>query len=155
MNSQELSAVHTPHKILAQRSMKEFCCCFKWKHIFHFYLLFTYLLIFLNMEQQLQWGTICVHLDLLNCSVNTSTLLPSQHLKWVILLFISNFFFSSREKGSMENPQSLDLKSLQVPKALQVEIENCLKLQLRRLQSLQNPPDPPCRVYNLHGFLPR
>lgn len=42
----------------------------------------------------------------------------------------------------MENPQSLDLKSLQVPKALQVEIGNCLKLQLLRPQSLQNPPDP-------------
>lgn len=71
------------------------------------------------------------------------------------LTFISNFFSFSREKGTMENPQSLDLKSLQVSKALQVEIGNCLKLQLLRPQSLQNPPDPSCRVYNLHGFLPR
>lgn len=53
---------------------------------------------FLNMEQQLQWGMICVHLDLLNCSVNTSTLLAYDHLKWVILLFISNFFFFSQGK---------------------------------------------------------
>lgn len=38
------------------------------------------------------------------------------------------FFFSfSREKGAMENPESLDLKSLKVPRALKVQTGNGLR----------------------------
>lgn len=87
---------------------------------------------------------------LLNASANTLTLLTFEHLKWVPLPNFSFCFL--REKGTKENPQSLDLKSLQVPKALQVDWE-LLELQLAGLQSLQNAPVPSYRAYKLHGFL--
>lgn len=95
---------------------------------------------------------ICVHLGPLNCSVNTLTFV---HLKLITLPFISIFFFSQGKREPWKNLQSLELKSLQVPKSFANTDWEFLQLQVVGMQSLQNLPVPSSRAYNLHGFLPR